>query len=85
MPEIDVLPFRHDETEPARVRLQPSDNEVHFVRQSNAITANLHQVPGIHERSDVTFEGRTRIRFDAEEFHQLSDARRVVHPLAHEI
>ena len=40
---------RHDEPEPARVRGDTPDDEVHPVRQAETVAARLNQVPGRDE------------------------------------
>src|SRR5215831_13354333 len=53
-----------DEPVPGRVRLQPSDVEVHLLGQAEAMAADLNELAGCDERFDVSLERRALVARD---------------------
>ena len=60
-------PLRRDESVAGRVRLQPTDVEVHLFGKSEAVTADLDELPGSDERFDVALERRAIVPRNFEE------------------
>ena len=71
-----------DEPEPARVRLQAADDEVHAVGEAEAVAPDLDQVAALDERLEVPpYRGAVLAR-DAQQLQQLFGRGGVVHAVA---
>ena len=73
-----------DEPIAGRMRLQPADVEVHFLRQAEAVPADMNEVARSDERFDVTFERRPLVTLDFENLEELAHAGGMMDPLTHE-
>ena len=71
-----------DEPEPARVRLQAADHEVHAVGQAEAVAPNLDQVATLDEQLEVPPYRGTVLTRDAQQLQQLFGRGGVVHAVA---
>ena len=65
-----------------RVRLQASHVEIHLLRQTVAVTANLDQIAGRDQRAHVALERGALLFRDLEDLNELAHSGRVVHALA---
>src|SRR3989442_1461535 len=73
-----------DEPVAGRMRLQPTDIEVHFLRQAEAVPADVNKVARGDQRLDVTFERRPLVAWDFENLEELAHAGGMMDPLTHE-
>ena len=76
--------IRRHEAVAGGMRLQLADVEVHLLRQTKTVAANLDQLAGRHERLDVTFERGALVARNLENLQQLTHAGGMVDPLAHQ-
>jgi hypothetical protein len=63
--------IRNDKTEPARVRRESSDDEVHLFGQSVSIAADLEEFTRSYERFQLSSETCALIARDAQHPHQI--------------
>ena len=62
----------HDEAEPAGVRREPPDDEVHLLGQAEAIAADLQQFAGGDQRLQLPLEAGALLAGHAQHLHQLA-------------
>jgi hypothetical protein len=75
-------PFRFDEREPSRVGGDATDNQIHAVRETEAMTANLDERPSGHERAKATLERRTLFPRNTKRPQQLLGGGGMIHAVA---
>ena len=69
----------HDEAEAGRVGLQPADDEVHLLRQAEAVAADLQQLAVGDERLQLALERGALLARHAEHLRELARGGGVMH------
>ena len=75
----------HDEAEPARVRRDPPDDQVHSIGQTVAVAARLDERPGAGELLEQPLERRALLARYLQPLEQLSRRRRVLDFVANQL
>src|SRR4029078_2196170 len=72
-----------DEPVAGRMRLQPSNEQIHLLGQSEAVPADLYEIAGRDEVLDVALERGAVVATDFENLQELARTCGMVDPLAH--
>ena len=77
-------PIGDDEPEPARVRLDAADHQIHAVRQTEPVAARLNQVTGGHQLFQQPLDRRPLIPGNLQALHQFARRRGMLDLVAHQ-
>ena len=75
----------HDEPEPAGIRGQPADDEIHLLGQAEPVAADLEQLAGRDQRFQLSLERGPLFAWDAKRLRELSRSGGMVNVVADEV
>ena len=78
--DVDVsnAVLRDDEAEPARIRGEPPDNEIHFLGQTKPVATDLKQIARGDHALQLPLEAGTLLAGHAQHLYQLARSGRVM-------